>query len=1757
MAEMLLSNGQDLRHRRRGGVREVVQEFDAFLKVSDDVKEEPKAVNGILSVFCFLLIAILLIGELYYYWTNSEVEYRFSVDTDFQDNPMLDIDMIIAAPCNNLAIMPMGVDSLDETTHLKKSPTRYEMNPDEEELWSALKRVHREYFKPGTSLKALNEIKFVDDEIEEGLQEVEEEKERRERIEMEIKRVEAKAKRRGEGTAEEHVIMMIGSGFGVFQIIASGRTGGNDEIDEGSACRVHGQVPVLKGNGDRLSITVGKALPIGNIIQHIGSNQHGNISHRIERFHFGPHIWGLVTPLAGNEQFATKPGTTFKYFVKVVPTRIYKGGFLPSFGRNKYLSTYQYAVTYTKKEAQGEEHVHDSILFDYEFSATVIEVHPVSMSLLQLLLRICSLIGGIFATSAFLLLAMSLDSRKQFSYLPKVLNGGFAGIVGVTCVFPIDLCKTRLQTQRVGPDGSIQYKGILDCFRQTWHAGGSSPFQKIRSFYSGSGVNILLITPEKAIKLVANDVFRHSLEVPGQKNLSTLRGMLAGGSAGLCQIIVTTPMELLKIQLQQAGPTKMTATNLALSLFREKGIFGLYRGIGPTMARDVTFSVMYFPLFAALDGLGPRKSDGSGNSVFYSSFLAGLFSGAVSAFSCTPLDVIKTRIQLISSHSAPQYTGILNAFVKILQNEGPMALFKGAGCRMLVMAPLFGIAQMVYYIGVADFKQMELLFRHRLRQCLLLSRSRQKFLPALFGACSQRWSSSAYKREGREVLEELEEAKRPLGYDPELKLVASLRGSAGVNMDKQPPFKLDGMDKAAYFRLFDEQLGFEHSTFTPVLNLARRSTITTMEEMIEEWDWHDEIEQNLIEALEKAENWSVRACLKPSLVRECSRQLVKLTHAILCRGQHAIPMTDLYYILGRIVLLLNQPAFDESIAIDPPDNKEKLRTLFNLYLDYFLVDNIAQTYTIREWWYLCASRLGINPKIYPDIELFNVPKEITTLLMMVLLDSCSFKPPPKKKPRKEDTQPADKSKKKRARNWPHAFYIRELAISELSPHGVNGEKTSLCKMLCVHSQLHEYNTLHEFEYLHFPSAELPMKLPPRPWLDVGHCGPGYTFGQNVARKFEAFPDMDSSQMIDIRIADNLAQGRPVFDALNLLGTTPWIINKEMLSHMRHTLSMSYDYQHKEFLRSLAVPLHPSAFNIPSRPRDAWNLGVLTFDDFDGIIVDKQKSREQNRELVLELLKLSPFWTKGKWIKGKRGKTLARRKKEWRRMEQTEGENEPGSNIVIEKPRSLTDDQGTLIEWRYSVKVKAMFKERYEQNSLHCWMVYRLTLAQHFADSVLYFPHNIDFRGRAYPISPQINHMGDDLNRGLLKFAKGKPLGERGLEWLKLHCVNITGRKKREPLGERLKFADENLSLLASVANDPFAPKIAFWWHDSEEPWQTLAACIELRDALSCDRPEDFVSHLPIHQDGSCNGLQHYAAMGRDLLGAREVNLLPDDAPRDLYSNVAMRAEEMRLEHEQDKDSKWHKKAQELRTAMPSQIERKVIKQTIMTTVYGVTQYGAKDQIGKQLFAIGLDKKKVRNVFAPYLTHCVFASLTEAFTNSMALMEWFKCCAKQALKLGRPVEWRTPLGLPVVQPYVTVEKQGTGLIFRPVTTKQTSAFPPNFVHSLDSTHMMLTALHCYRRGITYAAVHDCFWTHASDVDEMNRICREQFIALHEQPITEQLSQFFKSTYLPAELRQLMAIQDEPLLKKMEEALKLNILLGDLDITKVRESQYFFS
>jgi DNA-directed RNA polymerase len=81
------------------------------------------------------------------------------------------------------------------------------------------------------------------------------------------------------------------------------------------------------------------------------------------------------------------------------------------------------------------------------------------------------------------------------------------------------------------------------------------------------------------------------------------------------------------------------------------------------------------------------------------------------------------------------------------------------------------------------------------------------------------------------------------------------------------------------------------------------------------------------------------------------------------------------------------------------------------------------------------------------------------------------------------------------------------------------------------------------------------------------------------------------------------------------------------------------------------------------------------------------------------------------------------------------------------------------------------------------------------------PHNLDFRGRAYPIPPHLNHIGDDLCRGLLLFSERRPLGERGLRWLKIHLANVFGYDKAS-FDERVSFVEKHLEDIRDSAENP-------------------------------------------------------------------------------------------------------------------------------------------------------------------------------------------------------------------------------------------------------------------------------------------------------------------------------------------------------------------
>lgn len=107
---------------------------------------------------------------------------------------------------------------------------------------------------------------------------------------------------------------------------------------------------------------------------------------------------------------------------------------------------------------------------------------------------------------------------------------------------------------------------------------------------------------------------------------------------------------------------------------------------------------------------------------------------------------------------------------------------------------------------------------------------------------------------------------------------------------------------------------------------------------------------------------------------------------------------------------------------------------------------------------------------------------------------------------------------------------------------------------------------------------------------------------------------------------------------------------------------------------------------------------------------------------------------------------------------------------------------------------------------------------------------------------------------------------------------------------------------------------------ADDPWQCLATCIELTQALRSPNPIEYACGLPIHQDGTCNGLQHYAALGGDLKGAHQVNLDIGDRPADVYSGVATMANRI-IEVDAEKGVKEA-------ILLKGKVTRKVVKQTV-------------------------------------------------------------------------------------------------------------------------------------------------------------------------------------------------------------------------------------
>ena len=528
------------------------------------------------------------------------------------------------------------------------------------------------------------------------------------------------------------------------------------------------------------------------------------------------------------------------------------------------------------------------------------------------------------------------------------------------------------------------------------------------------------------------------------------------------------------------------------------------------------------------------------------------------------------------------------------------------------------------------------------------------------------------------------------------------------------------------------------------------------------------------------------------------------------------------------------------------------------------------------------------------------------------------------------------------------------------------------------------------------------------------------------------------------------------------------------------------------------------------------------------------------------------------------------------------------------PADADTNPEALREWKRR-KTRA-FAKAYEELTKYRAMKRTLRVAMSYEQyDRFYFPHMLDFRGRFYPIPIGLQPQGDALAKGLLEFASGRPITEEndGANWLAVHLASTWGHDKWD-FARRIDWVHDNEAMIRAIAADPLANRE---WAVADKPWTALAAVFEWVSFL--DHGFGFVSHLPVTVDGTCNGIQHLAALTRDAVTGAMVNLTPASAPSDIYADVAGELQEdlerlarapgvhkveaqywLNLCSSREID---FEAVEEDRNPNPSIIPRSLTKRQVMVLPYGGTKesffsYTKEwlDKHDKPPSTDGLSSEQSKALWVQRTNRISLASsllwdiVHRKVKGGMAVMEWLRKCAKHSAVSDQPIFWVTPSGFVVRHFYGRQKERDVAVMLRGErvwlnvnettkdldVTSQLRGVPPNFIHSLDAAALVLTINGCTEQGITgLTSVHDAYGTHAADMWDLFRIIREAFVEVHN---VDSLGQFRAACQ--AVISSVLVnggMDPQEAFEKADEQLGPSLDMGDLDITDVMRSDYFFS
>lgn len=462
--------------------------------------------------------------------------------------------------------------------------------------------------------------------------------------------------------------------------------------------------------------------------------------------------------------------------------------------------------------------------------------------------------------------------------------------------------------------------------------------------------------------------------------------------------------------------------------------------------------------------------------------------------------------------------------------------------------------------------------------------------------------------------------------------------------------------------------------------------------------------------------------------------------------------------------------------------------------------------------------------------------------------------------------------------------------------------------------------------------------------------------------------------------------------------------------------------------------------------------------------------------------------------------------------------EAACRIDPDMPIKPADENDREAWRRYKIAGKEVMFARLTNSGQRLRVVQTLSVAKTFRGKEFYFPHHFDFRGRVYATPQYLSPQGSDLSKALLEFSEAVPLGKDGLRWLKIHTANCAGVDKVS-IDERVAWFDANVANIHAVGSDPLA-NIVLWANVKDTPMQFVAACVDVYKAMTCADPAKYRSRLPVTVDGTCNGIQHLAALSRDELAGAMVNLIDTDKPSDIYKAVAVETNRLLQDIAAGPDAE---QAELAAGWLQYGVDRSCAKRPTMIMPYGGTIRAVQTYVEMWLDDQTRKGKphpqtqtKRKSTLCRFLGAVMWQAMSNVVRGPKEIMAWTKSVASVVSRLQTPISWTTPSGWVVSQGYkaITTHRVKTTLgdkisiltlrkdVDKIDPRKQAQGLAPNWIHSLDASmlHIAISELPAY--GVSSVmAVHDSFGAHAGTMSIMNSKLREVFYSMYQYDLIQ--------------------------------------------------------